>query len=494
MKRYELFQGVYIHTPFCLQKCLYCDFPSYAGFSADVRKRYVVALCREIVCRSNHPEATGEIGHLTNAKRVNEDSNLSALGHAIEGTGTEDVMGNFRLEGEKKGADATVAAENATIYFGGGTPTTLSPTQIGCIVHCLKENGWWKEPAEATIEANPGTVTKADLVQLRQMGFDRISFGVQSFQEAELKALGRMHTVQQAKDAVCWAKDAGFARINIDLMSGIPGQTAASWQDTLTQALRLDTEHISAYSLILEAGTPLDALVARGQTVLPTEDETLRMYEMTTYILEENGLRRYEISNYARPGCESRHNMVYWHYEPYMAFGVGACAFTGQVRYTNTMDVETYLQYWENAERGCAEPVRGGNGLPLTQENVTFDDSQNLTIGNLSCRGAKTSMPDSGAASAQKQGTEATVKTFRETEPLSPEVQLAEAIIMGLRLAEGISLSEMQERFGVDILTQFGRELAPFFKKKMLARQGDRLNLTPYGMRFGNQVFEAFIP
>ena len=145
MKRYELFQGVYIHTPFCLQKCLYCDFPSYAGFSADVRKRYVAALCREIACRRNPINATSEIGHLTNAKRVNEDSNLSALGHAIKGTGTEDVMGNFRLEGEKKGADATVAAENATIYFGGGTPTTLSPTQIGCIVHCLKENGWWKE-------------------------------------------------------------------------------------------------------------------------------------------------------------------------------------------------------------------------------------------------------------------------------------------------------------------------------------------------------------
>lgn len=494
MKRYELFQGVYIHTPFCLQKCRYCDFPSYAGFSADVRERYVAALCREIAFRRNPINVTNEIGHLINAKRFNETLKPLGFEHAIEGTGTEDVVGNFRLEGEKKRADAIVAAENATIYFGGGTPTTLSPTQIGRIVHCLKENGWWREPAEATIEANPGTVTKADLVQLRQMGFDRISFGVQSFQEAELKALGRMHTVQQAKEAVRWAKDAGFSRINIDLMSGIPGQTAASWQATLTQALRLETEHISAYSLILEAGTPLDALVARGQTVLPTEDETLRMYEMTTYILEENGLRRYEISNYARPGCESRHNLVYWHYEPYMAFGVGACTFTGQVRYMNTTDVETYLQYWENAERGCAEPVREENGLPLTQENVTFDDSQNLTIGNLSCRSAKTSMPDNGAASAQKQGTDATVKACRETEPLSPEVQLAEAIIMGLRLTEGISLSEMQERFGVDILTQFGRELASFFKKKMLVRQGDRLNLTPYGMRFGNQVFEAFIP
>ena len=392
MKTYKIIKGVYIHTPFCLQKCLYCDFPSYAGFSAAARERYVSALCGEIAQR-----AAGEME-----------------------------------QGPK-------VAETATVYFGGGTPTTLSPRKIGRIVRCLKENGWWKEPAEATIEANPGTVTTADLVELRRMGFDRISFGVQSFQEAEIKALGRIHTAQQAQEAVRWAQEAGFRRINIDLMSGIPGQTAASWQDTLAKATALGTEHISAYSLILEAGTPLDALVAQGKIVLPTEEESLEMYEMTTAILEENGLRRYEISNYARPGCESRHNLLYWHYEPYAAFGAGACTFTGQLRYTNTADVDTYLRYWEAENRG-------------------------------------------GWAD------------YRESEPLSPEIRLAEAIIMGLRVTEGLSLSGMEQRFGVDILTRFGRELDPFFKKMMLARQGDRLYLTPYGMRFGNQVFAAFLP
>lgn len=135
MKRYELFQGVYIHTPFCLQKCLYCDFPSYAGFSADVRKRYVVALCREIVCRSNHPEATGEIGHLTNAKRVNEDSNLSALGHAIEGTGTEDVMGNFRLEGEKKGQTQLLPPKTLRFILGAAHPQRFHQRRSG--VSCI---------------------------------------------------------------------------------------------------------------------------------------------------------------------------------------------------------------------------------------------------------------------------------------------------------------------------------------------------------------------
>lgn len=459
MKRYETFQGVYVHTPFCLQKCLYCDFPSYAGFSAEVRERYVAALCREIVNRSKGRK-----------KKQREGANEF----------TETVE--------------TGVAENAAVYFGGGTPTTLTPTQIRRIVECLKENGWWNQTAEATIEANPGTVTKADLVQLRQMGFDRISFGVQSFQEKELNALGRIHTVQQAREAVYWAKEVGFTRINVDLMSGIPEQTVTSWQDTLVQALGLETEHISAYSLILEEGTPLETLVAQGKAVLPTEEDTLQMYEMTTHILEENGLHRYEISNYACPGCESRHNLVYWHYEPYAAFGVGACTFTGSSRITNTADVRTYLRYWEPGDRGCAAPVTGECGGSSTQETVPPEYSGNLAICDFSCKGEKTSVSDSVTASAQKQGTESAVTEYRETELLSPEIQLAEAIIMGLRLTEGISLSGIQERFGVEMLTRFGRELEPFFQKEMLARQGDRLYLTPYGMRFGNQVFTIFLP
>ena len=226
MERWEQFQGVYVHTPFCLQKCLYCDFPSYAGFT-----------------------------------------------------------------------EALPVAENATVYFGGGTPTVLSVGQIQNIVSCLKEYGWWKEPAEATIEANPGTVDAEKLKALREIGFERISLGVQSLQNNELRALGRIHSAEEALRAIEEAKLAGF-------------------QDTMNQILQMNLSHISAYSLILEEGTPMERLVTSGRVTLPDEDISYLMYEMTTEILAQAGLRRYEISNYAKPGQESLHNIVYWHYVP----------------------------------------------------------------------------------------------------------------------------------------------------------------------------------
>ncbi|MBP3264186.1 MAG: coproporphyrinogen III oxidase family protein, partial [Acidaminococcaceae bacterium] len=243
MERWEQFQGVYVHTPFCLQKCLYCDFPSYAGFTEDARQQYAEALCREIEVRS------------------------------------------FRRE--------LSVAEGATVYFGGGTPTVLSVAQIGRIVDCLKQNGWWKKPAEATIEANPGTVDEPKLEALREMGFDRISLGVQSLQDNELRALGRIHTAEQAAEAIRAAKQAGFQRINADLMSGIPCQTVESFGKTLDTVLQLGLSHISVYSLILEEGTPLERLVGEGKVRLPDEEASFNMYEMTTDVLAKAGLQRY---------------------------------------------------------------------------------------------------------------------------------------------------------------------------------------------------------
>ena len=258
MERWEQFQGVYVHTPFCLQKCLYCDFPSYAGFTEAVRQQYVDALCREIKTRSLQRELP--------------------------------------------------VAENATVYFGGGTPTVLSVGQI--------------------------------------QNIERISLGVQSLQNNELRALGRIHSAEEALRAIEEAKLAGFQRVNADLMSGIPCQTVESFRDTMNQILQMNLSHISAYSLILEEGTPLERLVASGRVTLPDEDISYLMYEMTTEILAQAGLRRYEISNYAKPGQESLHNIVYWHYEPYAAFGVGACTFNGKERRTNTADVQEYIKGW----------------------------------------------------------------------------------------------------------------------------------------------------
>ena len=391
MERWEKFQGVYVHTPFCLQKCLYCDFPSYAGLPEEVRQRYVDALCREIEVRSLQRELP--------------------------------------------------VAENATVYFGGGTPTVLAVEQIAKVVASLKEYGWWNNPAEATIEANPGTVNAETLKALREIGFDRISLGVQSLQDNELRALGRIHTAEQALYAIEEAKQAGFRRINADLMSGIPCQTAESFRNTMNKILQMNLSHISAYSLILEEGTPLERMVREDKVQLPDEEVSYNMYEMTTDILAKAGLQRYEISNYAAPGEESRHNIVYWHYEPYAAFGAGACSFTGTERRTNTADVLQYIQ-----------------------------------------RSASLSLP------ALKTDSD-----LWQTEALDRKTQISEAMIMGLRMTAGVNLQKIQQRFGIDILESYGKEIQTLLDRKMAECEGRTLRLTPYGMRYGNRAFEAFI-
>ena len=405
MERWEVFQGVYVHTPFCLQKCLYCDFPSYAGFPEEARQQYVEALCREIEVRSLQRELS--------------------------------------------------VGEDATVYFGGGTPTVLSEEQIGQIVGCLKQNGFWKKPAEATIEANPGTVNPKKLKALRELGFDRISIGVQSLQDKELRTLGRIHTAEQALHAMEEAKQAGFQRINADLMSGIPCQTVESFCNTLDAMLRMNLSHLSVYSLILEEGTPLERLVEKGNVSLPDEETSYFMYEMTTDRLGQAGLKRYEISNYAVPGEESLHNKVYWHYEPYAAFGVGACTFTGKERRTNTFDVREYLEGWSTA--GIALQNSGTE----TFRNDTSENSKN--------------------------------RPMWQTEVLDRKTQISEAMIMGLRMTEGVDLSTMQRRFGTDILKYYEREIQTLLDKKMAACVDGTLRLTPYGMRYGNRAFEAFV-
>ena len=391
MERWEQFQGVYVHTPFFFFFCLYCDFPSYAGFPEEVRQRYVDALCREIEVRSLQRELP--------------------------------------------------VAENATMYFGGGTPTVLTVEQIGKIVSTLKHCGWWNDPAEATVEANPGTVNAGKLKALREIGFDRTSLGVQSLQNKELLALGRVHTAEQALYAIEEAKQAGFRRINADLMSGIPCQTVESFRDTMDKILQMNLSHISAYSLILEEGTPLERMVRGGKVQLPDEEVSYNMYAMTTDVLAKAGLQRYEISNYAVPGEESLHNIVYWHYEPYAAFGVGACSFTGTERRTNTADVLRYIQ-------GSAK---------------------------LSLSVFKT---DSGQW---------------QTEHLDRKTQISEAMIMGLRMTDGVNLQKIQQQFGVDIPERYGKEIQTLMDNKMAVCKAETLRLTSYGMRYGNRAFEAFI-
>ena len=431
MERWEQFQGVYIHTPFCLRKCLYCDFPSYAGFPETVRQEYVDALCREIAFRSQERELP--------------------------------------------------VADGATIYFGGGTPTVLSAAQIGQTVACLKRYGWWRNPAEATIEANPGTVDLEKLRVLRQLGFERISLGVQSLQDRELRALGRIHTAEQAVQAIEEAKQAGFRRISADLMSGIPCQTIESFQATLDQLLRLELSHVSVYSLILEEGTPLEGLVASGQVELPDEETAYLMYEMTTDRLEQAGLTRYEISNYAVPGEESFHNKVYWHYEPYAAFGVGACAFTGNGRRINTADVPEFIAGWK-AEVVDAKEAAWKTAVPFAE----WKAEPNAAVkGETECN-RKCTEPVMNSSFV-------TDAPLWETEELDRKTQISEAMIMGLRMTEGVDLHKMRQRFGIDVLAYYREALQSLPEQQMLECVDGHLRLTPYGMRYGNRVFEIFV-
>ena len=425
MERWEQYQGVYVHTPFCLQKCLYCDFPSYAGFSEEARQQYVDALCREI--------------------------KLQSLPRKLS------------------------VAKGATVYFGGGTPTALTVEQIGKIVSTLKQYGWWNDPAEATIEANPGTADAEKLQALRQLGFDRISLGVQSLQDNELRALGRIHTAGQALCAIEAAKKAGFQRINADLMSGIPLQTAESFRDTLNTILQMNLPHISAYSLIVEEGTPLNSLVGSGKVKLPDEEASFNMYEMTTEVLAKAGLQRYEISNYAVPGEESRHNIVYWHYEPYAAFGAGACAFNGTERRTNTADVREYIKGW-----GMPEPV-----LQNTQNTVWGKDASVARM----LSGEKEKEGSASLSVSPGKGNRA----LWQTEPLARKTQISEAMIMGLRMTDGVNLQKMQKRFGIDILESYGKDIQTLLDKNMAECVNGTLRLTPCGMRYGNRAFAAFV-
>ena len=265
--------GVYVHVPFCERKCLYCDFYSVEG--TDLKDRYLNALHREIARASRRPNAA-----------------------AVD-----------------------------TIYIGGGTPSLLTPDEIerllGEIGRCFTIAG----DAERTIEVNPGTTTRESLRMLRQLGMNRLSIGVQSFDDRVLTFLGRIHTVAEARSCIETARAVGFENISLDLIFGIPGQSRRGWEDTLKEALALSPDHVSAYSLIVEEQTPLFALVKSGSVVPVTEEEEAAQFTLTMSFLEDSGYDHYEVSNYARPSCRSRHNSAYWHHHNYLGFGPSAHSF-----------------------------------------------------------------------------------------------------------------------------------------------------------------------
>lgn len=384
LRPWQQVQAVYVHIPFCVQKCLYCDFASYACHDSKVQQEYVAAVCREI---------------------------------------------------ERKGRLRKAINPAATIYFGGGTPSVLPAEEIARIVTALKNCGWWQQPAEATIEVNPGTADMAKLRALHQLGFDRISFGVQSLQDGEVSAIGRIHTAREALDAIAMAQAAGFRRINADVIYGLPLQTLRSLEDTLQQLTATGIEHLSVYGLILEEGTPLTRLAEAGQVQLPDEDAAADMYEFVQRFLREQGYERYEISNYARGGAYSRHNMAYWRYLPYEAFGAAACAFDGTARTTATAEVAAYIA-----------------GSESGQEIYTVEQLSNAEL-------------------------------------------MGEFMFMNLRKTFGADLAQARERYGVDVWNKYRAELEPLQAAGLVAYDDKRkiLRLTERGMELGNQVFEVFV-
>ena len=343
---------------------------------------------------------------------------------------------------EVRAGEAANVAPGATVHFGGGTPSVLPMDCLERIVSTLQSCGFWHKPAESTIEVNPGTADLQKLKRLRAVGFDRISFGVQSLQDKELRAIGRIHSAQEALEAIDMARAAGFARISCDLIYGLPEQTLASLEDTLWQLLATGIEHVSVYGLIVEEGTPLEHLVNSGRMVLPDEDTAADMYELVQGLLAKAGFERYEISNYAKNGQYSRHNTVYWQYHPYLAFGAAACGFEQGLRRTAASTVPAYI----------------AAAQALTPTNWRTSELYTL-------------------------------------EGLTVQQQLEEFMFMGLRRSAGADLAEARGRFGADVWSRYQAQLAPFLERDYVRYDAvtERLYLTSKGMEIGNQIFTIFI-
>lgn len=282
---------LYIHIPFCIRKCAYCDFLS-APAAPEVQEAYVGQLLQEIAA----------------SKKLPEDY------------------------------------EAVTVFFGGGTPGILKGELLCSILRALRDRFSVREDAEITVEANPGTVNRDKLVQYREAGVNRISLGLQSADNQELKLLGRIHTWEQFLESFQLARETGFRNINVDLMSALPGQTTESVHRTLERVLALSPEHISAYSLILEEGTPFHKRYEGHPELLPSEEEERQMYYDTRDRLCACGYEHYEISNFAKPGYACRHNLGYWERTDYKGFGLGAASLLENVRYTNQTDLTEYLK------------------------------------------------------------------------------------------------------------------------------------------------------
>lgn len=372
--------AIYVHIPFCSRKCGYCDFNAYSGYKDGTKARYVEALCREIA-------AAGD-------------------GSTIQ-----------------------------TVFFGGGTPTNLPARDLARILATLRAHFTLAANAEVSLEANPSDASPQELEALRAAGFNRISFGVQTFNDTLLKLIDREHSGEAAKQAIVQARAAGFTNLSLDLMFGLPRQTVRDFERTLETALALEIPHLSIYGLIVEEGTPFFARRERGKLPLPAESAEASMFGRALEQTRVAGLERYEISNYARPGYACRHNRVYWRNESYFGFGAGATGYLAGVRRVNIRRPSAYT-----------DAALAGRALAVETETLTADET------------------------------------------------MGETMMLGLRLAEGISLADFSARFGVEVEARWPTELAELTVQGLVERTATHLRLTePKGLFLASEAMARFI-
>ena len=375
---------LYIHIPFCIRKCAYCDFLS-GQRNAEEIENYVEALISEI-----------------------KTYQAMSLNEIVR-----------------------------TVFLGGGTPSILSGSQMKRIFQALRETFDISETAEITVEANPGTVTYEKLTAYRNVGINRISFGLQSANDEELKRLGRIHTFEEFLESYKMARACGFQNINVDLISAIPKQTTEQFEQSLKKITELQPEHVSVYSLIIEEGTPFAKLYGEGAPLekdLPSEEEERLIYWKTKEFLEKEGYCRYEISNYAKEGLECRHNLGYWERKNYLGLGLGASSLMGNVRYHNTEDWKEYIANAKNLQ-----------------------------------------------------------KIQKDVETLTVEEQMEEFIFLGLRKMQGISEQKFQEAFQKSIWECYSENIRKVMEKGLLDKRDGNLYLTEKGIDISNYVFAEIL-
>lgn len=379
MKNIKENQGIslYIHIPFCKQKCFYCDFPSYANLKS-LMEDYVEALCKEIEEKAN--------------------------GYLIK-----------------------------SIFIGGGTPSYLETHQIKKVLNCISRLNLM-EDMEFSMECNPGTLEEEKLITMFEGGVNRISMGLQAIQDTLLKDIGRIHTFKQFEENFKLARKVGFKNINIDLMFGLPNQKVSQWKETLETIAKINPQHISAYSLIIEEGTCFYKMWNEDKLILPCEDDEREMYEITKGVLKEHGYNQYEISNYSKEGYECEHNKVYWRCLPYLGVGSSSSSFMDGYRFKNIDNVKKYIE--------------------------------NIKINN-------------------------TVEEERKEN--SKEDNIEEFMFMGLRLLEGIDKNEFKARFGINITSIYGDIIDKNILDSLMREENNKMFLTEKGIELSNKVMSEFI-